>query len=193
MNKNNFSFNTNVLYVLYNGQKVGSLALYKKQFIAFEYDKEWLSKGFSISPFSLPLKKGVFIPKFEPFEGLFGVFADSLPDGWGRLLVDRMLVKNNIPLQEVNMLDRLAIVGNNGMGGLEYYPEKTLNKEVSSYDLDILAQECKLLLNTQYSQDLDNLYNLIYFKLYQNALYQNNLHIFLMEIILSPTYLCHIF
>lgn len=27
----------------------------------------------------------------DPFEGLFGVFSDSLPDGWGRLLVDRLV------------------------------------------------------------------------------------------------------
>lgn len=31
------------------------------------------------------------MPKIDPFEGLFGVFADSLPDGWGRLLVDRLM------------------------------------------------------------------------------------------------------
>lgn len=29
----------------------------------------------------------------DPFDGLFGVFADSLPDGWGRFLVDRLMLK----------------------------------------------------------------------------------------------------
>lgn len=77
----------NQLSVLYHGKKVGTLALYKNQLAAFEYTGEWLAEGFSISPFSLPLEKKVFLPKPDPYDGVFGVFADSLPDGWGRLLV----------------------------------------------------------------------------------------------------------
>lgn len=83
-----------------------------------EYDGEWLEHGFSISPFSLPLQKGVFISKADPFEGLFGVFADSLPDGFGRLLVDRFLLRNHINPRETGNLNRLAIVGSSGMGAL---------------------------------------------------------------------------
>ena len=49
--------------------------------------REWLASGFSISPFSLPLKKQVFLPMKDYFGGLFGVFGDSLPDGWGNLLL----------------------------------------------------------------------------------------------------------
>lgn len=83
----------NKLGVFYHEKRVGTMALYKNHQAAFEYDKDWLADGFSISPFSLPLEKKVFIPKIDPFEGLFGVFADSLPDGWGRLLVDRLMKK----------------------------------------------------------------------------------------------------
>lgn len=82
------------LAVLYHGRKVGTLALYQNRLAAFEYASEWLADGFSISPLSLPLERKVFMPKVEPFEGLFGVFADSLPDGWGRLLVDRLTRKS---------------------------------------------------------------------------------------------------
>ena len=78
------------LKVFYNGILVGTLAKTPERVVAFEYDLDWLNNGFSISPFSLPLIKKVFIPKYEPFDGLFGVFNDSLPDGWGRLLVDRL-------------------------------------------------------------------------------------------------------
>lgn len=85
---------TSQLSVLYHGRKVGTLALYRNRLAAFEYASEWLSDGFSISPLSLPLTKKVFLPKPDPNDGLFGVFADSLPDGWGRLLVDRLLLKN---------------------------------------------------------------------------------------------------
>lgn len=74
------------LQVMYEDRLVGTLALTANHKVAFEYDDAWLEEGFSISPFSLPLKKQVFIPNKDYFEGLFGVFADSLPDAWGRLL-----------------------------------------------------------------------------------------------------------
>jgi len=69
---------------MYEDRLVGTLALTANHKVAFEYDDAWLEEGFSISPFSLPLKKQVFIPNKDYFEGLFGVFADSLPDAWGR-------------------------------------------------------------------------------------------------------------
>ena len=53
----------NDLNVLYHKRRVGRLVLYKDNFAVFEYDKEWIGDGFSISPFSLPLIQKVFIPK----------------------------------------------------------------------------------------------------------------------------------
>ena len=108
----------NKLDVYYHDQKIGTMALYQNRLAAFAYSDEWLQEGFSISPFSLPLEKRVFMPKIDPFEGLFGVFADSLPDGWGRLLVDRLMRKNGLDPHTIGSLERLAIVGNTGMGDL---------------------------------------------------------------------------
>ena len=78
----------NVLQVYYGEILVGTLALTADYKAAFQYAQEWLENGFSISPFSLPLKNQVFVPTKDYFSGLFGVFADSLPDNWGRLLLD---------------------------------------------------------------------------------------------------------
>jgi len=73
--------NYKVLHVWIGTRKVGTLALAANHLAAFEYDPEWISDGFSISPLSLPLQKGVFMSKrYETFDGLFGVFSDSLPD-----------------------------------------------------------------------------------------------------------------
>ena len=72
----------NKLNVYYHEKKVGTLANLDKYRIAFQYDDEWIQNGFSISPFSLPLKKDVFISNKPYFNGLFGVFSDSLPDAW---------------------------------------------------------------------------------------------------------------
>ena len=149
------------LQVFYNEKKVGTLALMKNNIVAFEYDNEWINNGFSISPFSLPLKKQVFIPKIDPFDGLYGVFSDSLPDGWGRLLVDRMLNSQNINPREISQIDRLAIVGETGMGALSYKPKYNLLEDKDyQEDYDNLALSCKKILNTEYSADLDNLFRL---------------------------------
>lgn len=149
------------LEVIFNEEKVGTLALLNKNkidLLAFQYDDEWIKNGFSISPFSLPLENKVFIPKIDPFNGMFGVFSDSLPDGWGKLLVDRTLKKNNINPFEITSLDRLAIVGNSGMGGLEYIPQYDFEIKSEIKDLDELALSCKKILNTEYSENLDELF-----------------------------------
>ena len=103
------------LDVFYHDQMVGTMVFAQNHLAAFEYSDEWLKNGFSISPFSLPLEKRVFVPKMDPFDGLFGVFADSLPDGWGRLLVDRLMRRNGVNPQAIGNLERLAIVGKTGM------------------------------------------------------------------------------
>ena len=149
------------LQVFYNEKKVGTLALMKNNIVAFEYDSNWITNGFSISPFSLPLKKQVFTPRIDPFDGLYGVFSDSLPDGWGRLLVDRMLNSQNINPREISQIDRLAIVGETGMGALSYKPEYNLLEDKDyKEDYDNLALSCKKILNTEHSADLDKLFKL---------------------------------
>ena len=152
--------NYKYLKVFYNDKLVGTLAKTPDRLVAFEYDSEWLSTGFSISPFSLPLQKKVFIPKFEPFEGLFGVFNDSLPDGWGRLLVDRLLLKNKINPSEIDNLNRLAVVQESGMGALTYQPEHKFETQEQESNYDKLAQECSKILESQNSDNLDELFKL---------------------------------
>ncbi len=150
--------NYKYLKVFYNDILVGTLAKTQERVVAFEYDSDWLNNGFSISPFSLPLIKKVFIPKYDPFGGLFGVFNDSLPDGWGRLLVDRLFLKNKINPAEIDNLNRLAVVQESGMGALTYKPEHRFEAENSIADYDILAQECSKIFESQNSDNLDELF-----------------------------------
>lgn len=152
--------NYKYLKVFYNDILVGTLAKTPDRVVAFEYDSAWLNNGFSISPFSLPLIKKVFIPKYDPFGGLFGVFNDSLPDGWGRLLVDRLFLKNKINPAEIDNLNRLAVVQESGMGALTYKPEHRFKSENSISDYDILAQECSKILESKNSENLDEIFNL---------------------------------
>ena len=146
------------LDVYYNDRIIGTLALYNGRLNAFQYSKEWLMDGFSVSPFSLPLENRVFVPDFDPFDGLFGVFADSLPDGWGRLLVDRLMRKNGYEPAQLRSLDRLAIVGDSGMGALKYQPVFELGQSHLQLSLDEIAAECKALLSDNDIDDLDYLF-----------------------------------
>lgn len=148
----------NKVNVFYHNFKVGTMALYQNRLAAFEYDSDWLIDGFSISPFSLPLEKKVFIPKIDPFEGLFGVFADSLPDGWGRLLVDRLMRKEGYNPYEIGSLERLAIVGASGMGALTYRPVIPTNDDYDELSLDEIAKECKKVLTSETCDNLDYLF-----------------------------------
>lgn len=94
----------NKLEVYYHDVRVGTMALYQNRLTLFEYDNDWIADGFSISPFSLPLEKKVFMPKIDPFDGIFGVFADSLPDGWGRLLVDSLITKASLGTSPISSI-----------------------------------------------------------------------------------------
>src|SRR5271156_3290113 len=94
---------------------MGRLAL-KNRKIFFEYQPEFIKTGLELSPFKLPLKPGVQESEDPIFDGLFGLFNDSLPDGWGRLLLDRKLMTLNHNPGELSPLDRLCYVGHRGMG-----------------------------------------------------------------------------
>lgn len=131
------------LEVHYHGRIVGRIAKTIDGKGAFQYDRQWLADGFSLDPFSLPLNDQVFVPKSDLLDGLFGVFADSLPDGWGRLLVDRLLLSKKISPGAVGAMERLGIVGSSGMGALGYVPELLQLDTQEQLDFDRLSIECE--------------------------------------------------
>jgi len=94
----------------------------------------------------MPLQKGVIELPQRPFEGLAGVFSDSLPDGWGRLLFDRLLRSQGILPATISSLDRLAHVGSSGMGSLVYEPDHSPSDVQEIVDLDRLALQTEDVL-----------------------------------------------
>lgn len=145
--------------VFYHSRLVGDLTLSKyDKSVLFKYSKEWLNDGFSISPYSLPLEDKYFSCGNSLFKGLFGVFADSLPDAWGELLFNRFVEKNNIKISSI--LDRLTYIGSSGMGALEYKPEYNHSYPNRAIDLDIIQKECEMLLDSQKIENIENLYHL---------------------------------
>ena len=116
--------------------------------ILFEYDKRFLDSGIELSPFLLPLRPGVASDPKRTFDGLFGVFNDSLPDGWGLLLLDRLLRRSGLPLERITPLSRLSLVGSGGMGALEYEPVTPDPDPLPErIDLDGVAEEAWRTLN----------------------------------------------
>jgi len=122
------------------GEPLGRLALRDRQ-IFFEYDQGFLTKGLDVSPFRLPLKSGVQTFDGQLFEGLPGLVNDSLPDGWGRLLFDRSMRTKGFLPEEFSPLDRLAHIGQTGMGALSYEPDFSELPSHEQIDLDWLAAQ----------------------------------------------------
>ena len=148
----------NKVSVFYGDKKVGELAMTPTQRCAFEYDKEWLKSGFSIAPRQLDLKEGLFIAPIEPFYGNFGIFEDSLPDGYGRYLLNRILQKEGIDDTSLTPVQRLSIVGASGMGALSYVPELYIGEPKGLPELDYMQNLALEVLAEKTDKDVDVLY-----------------------------------
>ncbi|MEM8583526.1 MAG: type II toxin-antitoxin system HipA family toxin [Bacteroidota bacterium] len=140
---------------------VGELVRNRTGEIYFRFYDGFLETGLEISPFKLPCIAGIQRASTQIFDGLFGVFADSLPDGWGRLLLDRALLARGVRLNEVDPLTRLAYVGKNGMGALTYEPVAEMDIDHTiKIELDELAAEAAAVLSEQEDVDIDDLLKL---------------------------------
>ena len=122
--------NANKVEVFFGKNHVGTIAQMDNTRTAFQYTPSWTENGFSISPISLPLTTNLFVAEREPFEGLFGVFNDSLPDGWGRLIADRYLRKHGMNPQELTPLTRLTLLVPDSAGGLRLEPTEPRDLEL---------------------------------------------------------------
>lgn len=125
--------------------------------IYFEYAESFLKSGIELSPFKLPLGRGVFHDGRKTFDGLFGLFNDSLPDGWGCLLLDRKLRRRGSSYEAISPLERLALIGRNPMGALEYEPADEEAEGIGELSLDSLSGEVDRLLSNEASKGLDEL------------------------------------
>ncbi len=144
-----------------SGQKarVGTLA-WRNRHAFFQYDPTFLRTGIQLSPFKLPLGEQLFAAEPVPFAGMFGLFNDSLPDGWGRLLLDRSLIRAGVHPGTLTPLARLAHVGTRGMGALMYRPGYLTHTEQGDVDLDMLAEGAHQVLAGDAQQVIDQLLDL---------------------------------
>lgn len=137
--------------------EVGELVSDGKK-IFFRYYPSFVDGGLEISPLKLPLNEKTHSADPIPFEGLFGVFNDSLPDGWGRLLVDRHLGNQGIALNSVTPLDRLAYAGEHGAGALIYRPSLEIEQPKRILNLDDVSKQVKQVLDGSDEEVIEKLF-----------------------------------
>ncbi len=140
--------------------EVGELA-HSGRKIYFKYYPRFMDLGIEISPLKLPLSDRILTPDTNIFDGLFGVFNDSLPDGWGRLLLDRKLLRQTGSYSQITPLDRLASLSPNSLGALSYQPTHLLDTTgTDALYLDDLASESQKVLSGTASDIIDLLFSL---------------------------------
>lgn len=138
---------TESLVVSIAGTTVGELYKVDGKGIYFVYDKTWLAQGFNLSPITMKFDdKPQLAANLQTFNGLHGPFADSLPDGWGLLLMDRFFnaTFGDGTARTATMLDRLAYIGDRGMGAFDYQPKagySELNGTLSIAELFTASQQ----------------------------------------------------
>ena len=137
--------------------KVGVL-FQQHRSLYFEYDAEWLSEGFALSPYQLKLSSHLIQDETRLWQGLHGVFNDSLPDGWGLLLMDRELRKSDIDPRSISPLDRLAWLGHRTMGALVYEPVEGPDSDPVLVELNRLAENAQQVFAGSSSEVLPELF-----------------------------------
>lgn len=106
-----------------------------KPYAAFEYDKDFVNSGIELSPLRMPLGKNIYeFPALteEPFYGMPGLVADSLPDRFGNAVIEQWLTSLGKSLADFTAIDRLCYTGKRGMGALEYVPASADIKDIDA-------------------------------------------------------------
>lgn len=148
------------LEVTKSGVKVGDLYSEEGSGIFFTYDPGWIATGFNLSPFTMKFDDRPQLARApELFEGLHGPFADSLPDGWGMLLMDRFLNSTfgDGTAYTVTALDRLAYMSDRAMGAFEYHPRAEREELRGTVDLAELFEASVEVLSGETSAVLTKL------------------------------------
>ena len=152
-----------VVNVYYRGfgakRLIGKLAMNGRRPV-FGYDAAWLADGLELSPIEMPLRAEPYYGSHASSHYLCGLLSDSLPDGWGMLLMDRFFRRTIANTAPVNVLDRLAYIGDSAMGALSFEPQHDLSAnaiDMSELTLAKLAAANQTILSGQDSDILAEL------------------------------------
>jgi len=109
------------------GMKIGTLIMYENR-VYFDYDDVFRSKNINISPLKLNIRnhsKGYTNKdSLDVYQGLAGVFYDTLPDKHGMPFIYRYFENKGFTKDEVTLLHKLIFIADRGMGAIEYKPKE---------------------------------------------------------------------
>lgn len=125
------------------GTVVGYLHEEENGIIGFQYDKDFLKSRIEISPVKMPLSNRTYSflnLREETFYGLPGMVADSLPDKFGNIVINKYLEAQGRTSDSLSIIEKLCYTGKRGMGALEYEPAQDLEFESKELDIDALTK-----------------------------------------------------
>lgn len=132
------------------GSTVGYLHQQVNGLIGFQYDDDFISSGIEVSPIKMPLSNQTYVfPSLseETFKGLPGMVADSLPDKFGNIVINRYLQNQGREADSLSSIEKLCYTGQRGMGALEYEPPKEIVDLNESVELDALTKLASEILS----------------------------------------------
>ena len=124
----------------------------------FQYDPNFIKKGWDLSPIKMPIENGSIIYSFpelrkgrneteDTFKGLPGLLSDALPDKYGNRLINIWLAQQGRPDNSMNPVEKLCFIGTRGMGALEFEPAQIkASKNSFPIELDSLVEVAKKIL-----------------------------------------------
>jgi len=132
------------------GQRIGALAE-DNGVISFEYDPQFIGSGLELSPFEMPLSNRIYthINRDTAFQGLMGIFADSLPDKFGNAIIEQYFRnKSGVQPYALSPIQKLMYVGTRATGALEYLPPEQQVNDRSRLPLEIaqLVEEARQVI-----------------------------------------------
>ncbi|HEY8272193.1 MAG TPA: type II toxin-antitoxin system HipA family toxin [Pseudobdellovibrionaceae bacterium] len=125
--------------------------------LLFEYTAEALEQGLELSPLNLKLKSEAYGEFPTHQQRLPGLIADSLPDGWGLLLMDKLFRKQGLAIEEVSPLDRLSFLGDRAMGALIFKPASESVAQPKGLSLLEIGTEVHKIVSEKASSALSEL------------------------------------
>ena len=142
--------NVNTVRVKMWGTTVGYLHQDDNGMVGFQYDEEFLKSNIEISPIKMPLSTATYtfpaLPE-QTFHGLPGMVADSLPDKFGNIVINRYLESQGRTADSLSVIEKLCYTGKRGMGALEYEPSQELTTMNETVDLDALTKLASEILS----------------------------------------------
>lgn len=142
--------NVNTVRVKMWGTTVGYLHQDDNGMVGFQYDEEFLKSNIEISPIKMPLSTVTYtfpaLPE-QTFHGLPGMVADSLPDKFGNIVINRYLESQGRTADSLSVIEKLCYTGKRGMGALEYEPSQELTSMNETVDLDALTKLASEILS----------------------------------------------